>query len=80
MKKHTFKVGQLVKQGKGPQIWSNPNQVLRIAKRERSKYYWTSNERYFVVAVGDKPGYGTWINEDRLKGLSPLDLLAMQMD
>ena len=72
-----LKVGSLCKM-KGPiKLWSDPNKVLRIAKRKRQTS-WSNWYKYFVVGVGDPAGHGVWAVEEKLRPLTALEMLAMQ--
>ena len=62
---------------KGPvKFWSDPNPVLRIAKRKK-KAAWSHWHVYFVVWVGDPVGHGVWAPEENLRPLTALEMLAM---
>ena len=62
---------------KGPlKLWKDPNQVLRIAKRKK-KAAWSHWFVYFVVGVGDPVGHGIWAEEEKLRPLTALEMLAM---
>jgi len=67
--------------GKAENRWGK-NVVLRIAKREalgwRRVRTSHASYKYFVVALGDAAGYGSWCNFNEVRALSPLELLAME--
>ncbi len=55
--------------------FKNPRQVVRIAKRNTYSY-----RPYYVVGVGLPVGHGLWLKREEIRPLSPLELLAMQLD
>ncbi len=58
-------------------LWQDPRQAVRIATRNKRHSNPMVIARYFVVALGDAPGHGSWVNHDALIPLTPLEQLAM---
>lgn len=66
----------LVKQ-RNIQNWPDGT-VLRIAKRKNIGSKFWPEYKYFVTAVGAKPGFGCWLKHNQVQPLSALELLAAQ--
>jgi len=69
--RHFHRIGALCRQTGERRHW-RPGRILRIEARRGYGLY----SDYFVVAVGDPAGYGSWIEHENLRPLSPLELLA----
>jgi len=78
VKRNYLRVGSLCKP-KNKSFWKNPNQVLRVAKREKLHSWGEGSYRYFVVGLGGEAGFGSWFNEESLRPLSALEQLAVQV-
>ena len=62
-------------------LWDG-NPLVRIAARKHLTPRWGGivSFRYFVVRQGDPAGYGSWVDENELAPLSPLELLALEAE
>jgi hypothetical protein len=79
--KNYLRVGALVKMtGASRRFWRDPNVVLRVAKRKKAYGGFYGTYEYFVVALGDPVGHGTWAGAAKLRALNALELLAHAAD
>lgn len=57
-------------------LWQKPRQVVRVEMR-RYKAEWGP---VFVSPLDGPAGYGVWVDSRELVPLTPLELLAMQVE